>query len=138
MYQRIRSQPSVCQTHYQANLIFLMTANIKTKDVIKVKNIGSKQNRTHQTHHQATLILPKKSDYKSKRINKKINYRKKKRGAIKLCAKLTKTFLTITHKSKTLKFKLNEDPLQRQIYFLPLYNYWRLYFHSKRKLVEYL
>ena len=37
---------------------------------------------------------------------------------MKLCARLTTKFLKTVYKSKTVKFKLNEDPLQHRIYFL--------------------
>ena len=40
-----------------------MIANIenqKAKDVIKIKSIGSRQNRTRQNHRQSTLIFPTK------------------------------------------------------------------------------
>ena len=57
-----------------------------------------------------------KSDYRRKRRNKKKIHRKN--DYIKLCAKLTMKFLTKAYKSKITKFKLGEDPLQRQIYFL--------------------
>ena len=63
MYQRIRSQTDHRQTHHQANLIRLMTANTenqKEDNAIKIKSIGSTQNRTRQTHCRATLIRPTK------------------------------------------------------------------------------
>ena len=52
----LESDPSF-QTRHQANLIRLMTANIKTKDAIKRKSTGSAQNRTRQNHCRATMIL---------------------------------------------------------------------------------
>ena len=61
------------------------------------------------------------SNYKRRRREKKKNYRKrKKQDPIKLCAKLTAKLLTTEYKLKVLKFKLDEDPLQRRIYFLTL------------------
>ena len=55
-----------------------------------------------------------------------INYRRRrckkkkhpKKDPIKLCANLTAKFLTTAYKSKIVRFKMDEDPLQRQIYFL--------------------
>ena len=37
---------------------------------------------------------------------------------MKLCVKLTGKFLTTASKPKVLRLKLDEDPLQRRIYFL--------------------
>ena len=41
-----------------------------------------------------------------------------KEDPIQLCANLTAKLLTTTFKSKMIRFKLDEDPLQRRIYFL--------------------
>ena len=52
-YQRIRSQNHHYQTHYQANLIRLVTENIenqKSNYAIKVKTIGSARKSTRQNH----------------------------------------------------------------------------------------
>ena len=54
------------------------------------------------------------------------NYRRRRRKnkehrgkyPIRLCATLTGKFLTTAFKSKIIRFKLDEDPLQRRIYFL--------------------
>ena len=37
---------------------------------------------------------------------------------MKLCTRLTKKFLTTPYKSNITRFKMDEDPLQRQKYFL--------------------
>ena len=37
---------------------------------------------------------------------------------LKLCARLKGKLLATAYKSKLIKFKLDEDPLQRRIYFL--------------------
>ena len=57
------------------------------------------------------------SDYRRKRRKGKSN---RKNGPIKLCARLTEKSMTTAYKSKIIRFKINEDPLQRQIYFLTL------------------
>ena len=43
MYQRIRSQTQVSQTHHQANPIRPKTANIKAKDMIQEKSTKTKE-----------------------------------------------------------------------------------------------
>ena len=55
------------------------------------------------------------SDYRSKRRKIKSN---QKKDLIKLCAHLTAKLLTATYKSKIIRYKKYEDPLQRRIYFL--------------------
>ena len=60
--------------------------------------------------------LSDESYYKIKRRDKKKSYGKGE--AIKLCATLTAKLLTTVYKSKIIKFELDEDPLQRRIYFL--------------------
>ena len=56
------------------------------------------------------------SDYRRKIRKNSKSHRKK--DPIKLCARLTETFLTAAYKSNIIKFKLDEDPLQHRIYFL--------------------
>ena len=41
---------------------------------------------------------------------------------IKKCETLAAKLITDTHKSKVVKFKLDKDPLQRQLYFLSFMN----------------
>ena len=54
------------------------------------------------------------SNYKRRRRNKNKKYRKlKKQDPIELCAKSTANMLTTAYKPKVLKFKLDEDTLQR-------------------------
>ena len=55
------------------------------------------------------------SDYRRKRRKRKSD---QKNDPIKLCARLTEKLLTTAYKSKITRFKIDEDPLQRRIYFL--------------------
>ena len=55
------------------------------------------------------------SDYRQKQRKKKSH---RKKDPIKLYPRLTEKFLTTAYKSKIVRFKLDEDPLQRRIYFL--------------------
>ena len=55
------------------------------------------------------------SHYRSKQRKKK-NYWEK--DLIKKCAHLTEKMLRTVYKSKIIRFKLDEDTLQRRIYFL--------------------
>ena len=55
------------------------------------------------------------SNYRRKRRKDK---KHRKEDLIRLCATLTAKLLTTAFKSKMIRFKLDEDPLQRRIYFL--------------------
>ena len=102
-------------------MIFPMTANTanqKSNDVIKRKIIRYSRNRTRQTRRQVNLILPNKVIIKARYAIKRRTIQK--RGPIKLFTKLTAKFLTVSYKSNIMKFKLNEDPLHRRIYFFTL------------------
>ena len=55
------------------------------------------------------------SDYRRKQHEKKSHV---KNDPIKLCARLTAKFPTTLYKPKITRFKMDEDPLQRRIYFL--------------------
>ena len=55
------------------------------------------------------------SDYRRKIRKKKSN---RKKDMIKLCASIKEKLLTTAYKSNIIRFKLDGDPLQRQIYFL--------------------
>ena len=44
----------------------------------------------------------------------------RKNDLIKQCTTLTAKLLTTSYQSKTIRFKIDEDPLQRRIYFLTL------------------
>ena len=56
------------------------------------------------------------SDYIRKR--RKNNKSNRKNNPIKLCATLTAKLVITSYKSNIIKFKLDEYPLQHQIYFL--------------------
>ena len=74
------------------------------------------------------------SDYRHKQRKKKIN---RKKDPIKLCAQLTAKLLTTAYKSKIIKFKLDEDPLQRRIYLLKFVESLEMIFPSIKKMMKY-
>ena len=55
------------------------------------------------------------SHYRRRQCKKK---KHRKKYLIRLCANLTAKLLTTAYKSKIIRLKLDEDPLQRRIYFL--------------------
>ena len=87
----------------------------------KKKRTNKKKRRKHRKDDSSD---PSSSnDYDSSDDS---NYRRKRRkdkkhrkeDPIRLCATLTENFLTTSYKSKIIRFKIDEDPLQRWIYFL--------------------
>ena len=87
----------------------------------KKKRDKKKKRRKHKTDYFSDQSLSGDSDssynsvYRRKRCK-----RKSDRGndPIKLCACLTAKLLTTAPKSKIIRFKMDEDPPQRRIYFL--------------------
>ena len=65
-------------------------------------------------------------------------YWKKKQDPIKICAKLTAKLLKIAHKLKVLKFKMDEYPLQRQIYLLTFMESLEMIFSQYKDTCEVL
>ena len=55
---------------------------------------------------------------------------------IRPCTTLTSKLLTTAYKSKIIRFKMDEDPLQRRIYFLTFIDPLDMVFHSTEKLVK--
>ena len=109
--------------------------NLRARGVIRVKRVGSAQNRTCQNHCQSNLIRPTKVTIYIRDAIKIGSIRKK--YPIKLSAKLTANLLTIDYKSKIIKLKLDEDLLQHRIYFLTFIESLEMIFSSINKSVKY-
>ena len=58
------------------------------------------------------------SDDSHHRRKRRKDKKHRKKDPIRLCATLTEKLLTIAYKSEIIRFKMDEDPLQRRIYFL--------------------
>ena len=90
----------------------------------RAKKNRSKKKKKSCKHRQDDLPDPSSSDvsdssddshYRRRRCK---NKRHRKKDPIKLCASLTEKLLTTAYKSKIIRFKMDEDTLQRRIYFL--------------------
>ena len=57
---------------------------------------------------------------------------------IKLCARLTAKLLTTAYKSKVVKFKMDEDPLQRRICFFTFVESLEMIFSEYKETCEVL
>ena len=75
------------------------------------------------------------SHYRRKRRKDK---KHRKKDLIRLCATLTAKLLATAFKSKMIRFKLDEDPLQRQIYFLTFIDSLNMVFSQYRETYEVL
>ena len=87
----------------------------------KKKKIKKKERLKHRRDDSSDPSSSDDSDssddshYRRKRCKKKKN---RKKNPIKLYANLTAKLLTTAYKSNIIRFKMDEDPLQRRIYFL--------------------
>ena len=75
------------------------------------------------------------SYYRRKRRKDK---KHRKKYLIRLCANLTAKLLTTAYKSKIIGFKMDEDPLQRRIYFLTFIDSLDMIFSQYRETCEVL
>ena len=88
------------------------------------KKNKSKKKKKRRKHRKDDSSDPSSSDdsdssddsYDIRKRHKDKKHRKK--DPIRLCATLTEKLLTTAYKSKIIRFKMDEDPLQRRIYFL--------------------
>ena len=87
----------------------------------KKKKNNKKKRRKHRKDDLSDPPLSDDSDssndsyYRCKRCKEK---KHQKKNLIKQCATLTAKLLTTAYKSKIIRFKMDEDPLQCRIYFL--------------------
>ena len=91
------------------------------------KRKKSKKKKKRRKHRKDDSSDPSSSDdsdgsdssedsrYRRRRRKNKKHWKK---DPIRLCATLTAKLLTVAFKSKMIRFKLDEDPLQCRIYFL--------------------
>ena len=79
--------------------------------------------------------FPNSVDYRCKQYNKKRDW---KTDPIKSCAHLMAKLLMTSYKSKTIKFKLDEDLIQRQICFLTFVESLAMMFSQYTKNCEVL
>ena len=75
------------------------------------------------------------SHYRRKRRN---NKKHQKKDPIRLCATLTAKLMTTAYKLKIIRFKMDEYPLQRRIYFLTFIDALDMIFSHYRETCEVL
>ena len=86
---------------------------------VKKNKIKKKKNRRkHWKDDSSEPSSSDDSDYSDDsyyRCRRRKNKKHREKDLIKKCATLTAIFLTTAYKSKIIRFKMDEDPLQRQI-----------------------
>ena len=94
--------------------------NTNTSKSIKNKPDKKKKRRKYKKQDASDSFLndSEYSDDSYYRRKQRKNKSDRKKDPIKLCSRLTSKLLTATYKSKIIRFKLDEDPLQHRIYFL--------------------
>ena len=106
----------------------------------KKKRTKKKKRRKHRKDDSSDPYSSDDSDssndshYRRKRRKDK---KHRKEDPIRLCATLTAKLLTTAYKSKIIRFKMDEDPLQRRIYLLTFIDSLDMIFHSTEKLVKF-
>ena len=110
-----------------------------------LKRKKSKKKKKRRKHRKDESSDPSSSDdsddsdssedshYRRRRRN---NKKHRKKDPIRLCATLTAKLLTTAFKSKMIRFKLDEDPLQRRIYFLTFIDSLNMIFPNIEKLLK--
>ena len=106
----------------------------------KKKSTKNKKRRKHQKDDLSDPSsrddsdLPDDSHYRRKRQKDKKHWKK---DPIRPCATLTAKLLTTAYNLKIVRFEMDEDPLQRRIYFLKFIDSLDMIFHSTEKLVKF-
>ena len=108
------------------------------------KSKNKKKRRKHRKDDSSDPSLSDDSDDSDSsedshyRRRRRKNKKNRKKDPIRLCATLTAKFLTTAFKSKMIRFKLDEDPLQRRIYFLTFIESLNMIFSQYREPYEVL
>ena len=105
----------------------------------KKKRTKKEKRRKHWKNDSSDPYSSDDSD-----LSDDIHYRRERRKDkkhqkkvhIRLCAILTENFLTTAYKSKIIRFKMDEDPLQRRIYFLTFIDSLDMIFSQYRETYE--
>ena len=105
----------------------------------KKKITKKKKCRKYQKYDSSDLSSS--NDYNSSndshyRRKRRKNKKHRKKDPIKLCTTLTEKLLTTEYKSKIIRFKMDEDPLQRRIYFLTFIDSLDMIFSQYRETCE--
>ena len=107
----------------------------------KRKRMKKKKRRKYQKDYSSDPSSSNDSDlFNGSHYRRKQRKDKKhrKKYPIRLCATLTGKLLTTVYKSKIIRFKMHEDPLQHRIYFLTFIDSLDMIFSQYRETCEVL
>ena len=107
----------------------------------KKKSTKKKKRRKHQKYDLSDPSSSNESDSSNDshyRRKRRKNKKYRKNDLIRICATLTKKLLTTAYKSKIIRFKMDEDPLQRRIYLLTFIEWLNMIFSQYRETCEVL
>ena len=119
-----------------------LSESLSSDSRAKKKKLTEKRKR--RKHRKDDLSNPSSrndsdSSDDSHYIRKRRKYKKhRKKYLIRLCATLTEKLSTTAYKSKIIRFKMDEDPLQYWIYFLTFIDSLDMIFSQYRKTCEVL
>ena len=103
------------------------SSDLSSSSDLACKRKKSKKKKKRRKHRKDDSSDPSSSDDSNESdssedshyiCRRRKNKKNPKKDLIRLCATLTAKLLTTAYKSKIIRFKLDEDPLQRRIYFL--------------------
>ena len=106
------------------------------------KRKDKKKRRKHRKDYSSDLSSSNDSDDSDSSEDSHFRRRRRKnkkhweKDPIRLCANLTAKLLTAAFKSKMIRFKLDEDPLQRQIYSFTFIDSLNMVFSQYRETYE--
>ena len=110
----------------------------------RAKKNKSNKKKKHRKYWKYDSSDPSSSDdsdssddshYRRKQRN---NKKHRKKDLIRLCTTLTATLTTTSYKSKIIRFKLDDDSLQRRIYLLTFIDSLDMIFSQYRETYEVL
>ena len=99
----------------------------------KKKRTKKKNCRKHRKYESSDPSSSDDSDSSNDshyRRKQRKDKKHRKKDPIKLCATLTAKLLMTAYKSKIIRFKMDEDPLQCRIHFLTFIDSLYIIFHS--------
>ena len=118
------------------------SSDISSSDSRAKKNRSKKKKRRkHRKDDSSDPSLSNDSDSSDEshyRRKQRKNKKHWKKYLIRLCATLTAKLLTTAYKSKIIRFKMDEDPLQRRIYFLTFVEWLDMIFSQYTETCEVL
>ena len=110
----------------------------------RAKKKKSTKKKKHRKHRKDDSSEPSSSDDSDSSddshysCKQRKNKKHRKNHSIRLCATLTAKLLMTTYKSNIIRFEMDEDPLQRRIYFLTFIDSHDIIFSQYRETCQVL